>query len=154
LANRKCFGHFSFLRRSFKETGEYLTYTTIRKKNTINRWFSSCPSVEVTSVKALNEIAEGAKLVILCAFTPSVRVEADTVLPYYKLVSENIKCKAMCVVFRYGESAAEAKITDPNKHSDQEVLSCYPIYFENNGWIKNETNQKTLLAISQFIGPS
>lgn len=106
--------------------------------------------VQVKSFKGLDSIPPSIQLMIICAFSPTVRVEAETVLPSYELLNKNLKCKIQCVVFRYGEGAAPAKISDTGK-SDDEVLPSLSFYFDSSGLLNIPSNNDSISALFQVL---
>jgi len=98
---------------------------------------------EVKNIKSISEIDKNsAKMLLLCSFASSSRVEGETVAPYNKLFqSEFPNCKILCVVFRYGTNASPAKILlGGNSGKREEEIPSICFTFTSSGWSNNLSN--------------
>jgi len=102
---------------TFPQFEEQLEAEINRKIEAKNQgWFKKkMPLCSVKKVSGLDDISKEPNLVLLCAYTESIRLDSSEIIPFINIIktTKNPKFMLYCL-FRFGDSSQEATIPDPN----------------------------------------
>jgi len=109
--------------------------------------FQGLPKANVLSVSALDSIPATAAMIIVCFFTPSVRLDLD--VPNKFILDELMKRhkKVLSVVFRMGNRSQQAEVT----LNDQNYGESISIQFEGDNWSQTDINQLSLDKLMKLL---
>jgi len=106
------------------------------KNQSWNLFKKKMPNYTVKKISGLDEIGQNPPIVLLCAYTESIRLDSSEIVPFIDLIKNSKNPKYMLyVIFRFGDSAQEATIPDPNDEQkslvSRELVYNFHFYAQN-----------------------
>jgi len=103
--------------------------------------FSKALSVSVDNKPNISAFGTDTHIILCCGYSPSSRLDAETILPFKKALTEKTNAKVICTIFRFGQDAAAASIKDSQ---DSLVSDCLCFSFDSKGWLDTNLSEEAL----------
>jgi len=143
----------------FEEQLEVEINKQIDSKKPSQQWFfrkkKGLPHCLVKKCHGIDDISNEPKVLLLCAYTESIRLDSSEIIPFIDLIKRHKNPdKILYVIFRFGEDAIEATIPDPQDEKKSLVAKdlVYNFHFYPKiGLLDTHSSQTSIGNLFQLI---